>query len=385
MFFILRVKMKSVVTSGEYIQSLAGRKCFIPHPLPPALSLPQEIQRLIADIRGLLGEVKIYGQLLPSASVLIYGSLRREAIASSTIEGTVASPEELLQYESGRVGEREAVREVANYRSALERGVDSVRDSRLSLNMILGLHSELMRGVQGMELAGSLKSSQNFIGGTLNRSIDEAIFVPAPPERTRELLEQMLAYTNSEQIEDPIVQVALVHYQFETIHPFGDGNGRMGRLLIILHLMQLGILDKPLIYPSAYIEKHRDEYYASLQGVRDHANWLQWIEFFLRTLEAQAQETIRVSSKLLELRSQIRSDIPSRARSASVEAVLSSFFEEPISSPSDIAARVGLSYNTVRKSLESLENEGIVFRIPRHKRSASFGCAPLLKILFNES
>jgi Fic family protein len=195
----------------------------------------------------------------------------------------------------------------------------------------------------------------------------------------------MLAYMNSEHTEDPIVQVALAHYQFETIHPFGDGNGRIGRLLIILHLMQLGLLDKPLVYPSAYIEKHRDKYYSALQGVRDQAKWLDWIEFFLRTLKAQASETIRVSSKLLELRAKIRFENPSRIRSESIDAVLSSFFEEPVSTPSEIALRVGLSYNTVRKSLEILESEDIVFRISRHKRSALFGCAPLLKILFNES
>jgi Fic family protein len=268
--------------------------------------------------------------LLPNAELLIYSSLRREALASSTIEGTIASADELVRYQASQQSEREAVKEVANYGYALEWGVEQLKRRPLGEVLILGLHERLLHGVRGEAQAGRFKARQNYIGSHPDEAIEDAVFVPPPPESTIELIKDLERYINSENHEPRVVQCALAHYQCETIHPFHDGNGRVGRLLIILQMIQLGLLSAPLIYPSVYFERTREEYYRRLQEVRDRSDWNGWVNFFARGIKEQCRETIDFTQVILGLRKQMRDDIVGIARRAAVNEVLDVFFMEPV-------------------------------------------------------
>ncbi len=331
----------------------------------------------------LLGQVQAYRRLLPSVEVLIYGSLRREAIASSTIEGTVASADELVLYELQGTSSRSAVREVSNYAVALQRGQELINLRPISLNLILELHEVLLSGVRGQGVAGRLKVGQNHIGSRLNEPIELASFVPPPPELTESLMTDLELYINLDSRDPPLVQVALTHYQFETIHPFGDGNGRVGRLLMILQMMQLRLLDAPLVYPSVYIERTKSRYIDALQGVRDSGDWLVWIDYILEVLEAQARETLTIAEMLLELRERVRTDFAAGRRVVSVESALDAFFHAPVLTARELQQHMKVSYNTAKAAIDSLIEAGLVERLGDHARNRAFLCRPLFDLLFH--
>ncbi|RYG36792.1 Fic family protein [bacterium] len=376
------VKMKQGSASGETVLSLAGHSCFIPYLLPPKLELDVATHRRIGVVMHLLGQVQAYRRLLPSVEVLIYGALRREALASSTIEGTIASADELVLYEIQGVSERSAVREVSNYSSALQKGRELVRQRPITLNLILELHSTLLNGVRGQGAAGRLKIGQNHIGSHHGQSIEDALFVPPPPERTSDLMSDLEKYINLDPAEPPLIQVALTHYQFETIHPFGDGNGRVGRLVMILQLIQLGLLDDPLVYPSVYIERTRDRYIEALQGVRDRGDWQTWIEYFLEVMETQVRETLRVAELLMGLLDRVRLQLTDGRRAVSVERALNAFFHAPVLTAREVQEHMGSAYNTTRSALETLADAKIVERIGDRKRDQAYLCRPLFDLLF---
>jgi Fic family protein len=368
---------------GVREMSLQGYETFVPDPLPPQLSLSPAVERVVEDATHLLGQVEMCQTLLPNADLLTYSSLRREALASSTIEGTVASADELVRYEVSKASEREAPREVFNYAQALEWGVAQLDTLPIVSRLILGLHERLLQGVRGASSAGRFKEHQNWIGPYPNAPIEEAIFVPCAPEDTRNLIGILERYINVESGEPKPVQCALVHYQFETIHPFGDGNGRVGRLLIVLQLIQLGLLSAPLIYPSVYFERNRDEYYELLQKVREQGAWNEWIEFFVRGIKEQCNETLNFTQRILELRDELRQTIGNVRRRASLSAVLDAFFFDPTLSIQEIQDRANISsYHTVRTALEDLEGRDMVYEITGKQRGRVYACVPVLDAIF---
>ena len=321
--------------------------------------------------------------LLPNADLLTYSSLRREALASSTIEGTVASPDELVRFEISRSSEREAPREVFNYAEALQWGVAQLDTLPMVSRLILGLHERLLSGVRGASNAGRFKEQQNWIGPYPSAPIEEAIFVPCAPEDTINLIGMLERYLNLENQEPKLVQCALTHYQFETIHPFGDGNGRVGRLLIVLQLIRLGLLSAPLIYPSVYFERNRDEYYGLLQSVREQGLWNEWIGFFVRGVREQCSETIKFTQRILQLRDELHRGIDNVRRRASLSAVLDAFFYDPTLAIQEIQSQANISsYHTVRSALEDLESQSIVYEITGRKRGKVYACMPVLDAIF---
>jgi Fic family protein len=321
--------------------------------------------------------------LLPNADLLTYSSLRCEALASSTIEGTIASPDELVRFEVSKSSDREAVREVANYAHALEWGVEQLDRLPIVSRLILGLHERLMSGVRGASNAGRFKEHQNWIGSYPNAPIEDAVFVPCAPEDTLNLMCLLERYLNLESGEPKLVQCALVHYQFETIHPFGDGNGRVGRLLIVLQLIQLGLLSAPLIYPSVYFERNRDEYYRLLQEVRKQGMWNEWIEFFVRGVQQQCFETIKFMQSILQLREELHQAIGNVRRRASLLAVLDAFFHDPTLSVQKIEDQANIAYHTARSALDDLEQRGMVREITGRKRRRVYACIPVLEAIFS--
>lgn len=369
---------------GTYKYSLQGYHTFVPDPLPPQLSVSVELSHRIEQATHLLGQVEMCRTLLPNANLLIYGSLRREALASSTIEGTIASPDELIRFQVDHYSEREAVHEVANYANALAWGCQQIETHPLVSRFILGLHERLLQGVRGASSIGRFKDRQNYIGSYATDSIKDAIFVPPSPEDTLDLIASLERYLNLENSEPRIVQCALVHYQFETIHPFNDGNGRVGRLLIILHMIQLGLLSAPLIYPSVYFERHRTEYYQRLQNVRDHAAWNDWIDFFVQGIIQQCSETISFTRMILDLRQQLHKNIGNVRRRASLSMVLDAFFQEPVLSLRQIAQQANISINAVQAALDEFQERGIVYEITGKQKGRVYACRPVLQAIFGQ-
>jgi Fic family protein len=331
----------------------------------------------------LLGKVEMCRTLLPNANLLIYSSLQREALASSTIEGTIASPRELVLYQASQHSEREAVREVANYGEALTWGYEQLQKRPIGEVLIRGLHARLLSGVRGHTRAGAFKDQQNYIGTRSTDRIEDAVFVPPPPEAVSDQIASLERYINMPNEDARVVQCALVHYQFETIHPFHDGNGRVGRLLIILQMIQLGLLSAPLIYPSVYFERRREEYYQKLQNVRDEGRWDEWVHFFAKGISEQCSETISFTQTILDLRVHMQQEIGNVRRRASLNAVLDAFFQDPVLSLAEISGTAHLSRNAAQQALDELARREITYEITGKQKRRVYACGPVLRAIFN--
>ncbi|EFO81785.1 filamentation induced by cAMP protein Fic [Oscillochloris trichoides DG-6] len=319
--------------------------------------------------------------LLPNVDLLVYGSLRREALASSTIEGTIASVDELIRYQVTELSEREAVREVNNYARALEWGVAQLQHLPISSRLILGLHAILLDEVRGGQTAGIFKNRQNYIGSHPFEPIEHAVFVPPSPDDVPMLISDLERYINKTNQESRIVQCALTHYQFETIHPFNDGNGRVGRLLIVLQMIQLGLLTAPLIYPSVYFERTRQQYYACLQAVRDQSAWDEWIAFFARGMVEQCIETVTLTRTILDLREQFRTVGHARRR-ATLNQVLDAFFHEPVRTVRQICDYTKLNHTSIQPALDDLMALNIVYELTGKQKGRVYACRPVLDAIF---
>jgi Fic family protein len=370
---------------GVYKQSSQTYRTFYPNPLPPPLTLSAKAQRVVEEATHLLGQVEMCRTLLPNANLLVYSSLQREALASSTIEGTITSPDALIRYQVGQHPEDEVGHEVANYSQALTWGCDQLPKRPIAYVLIVGLHEQLLHGVRGSGAIGRLKDRQNRIGSDPREPIEAAVFIPPSPDDTVQLLGDLEQYINNQDNKEArVVQCALVHYQFETIHPFNDGNGRVGRLLIILHMMQLGLLSAPLIYPSVYFERQRSAYYDHLQAVRDKAAWHEWIEFFAQGIVDQCHETIAFTRTILALQDSLQSKAGIRKR-ATTTAVLNAFFNEPVLSVTAVAEQAHISYNSAQAVIAELEKGKIVRELTGKQKGRIFACDPVLDAIFNRN
>ena len=368
--------------SGTYIQSMGGYRTYIPQALPPDLSsIRPETEAQIEEATFLLGQAKMCRRLLPNANLLIYSSLQREALASSTIEGTIATPEQLVLFQLSHQSDRSEVREVANYEVALKTGVAQIAERELTVGFIRSLHHVLMEGARGGHAGGALKTHQNAIGNP-GDSLETAAFVPCPPERVGELMEELSRYLTGRNRERKVVQCALAHHQFETIHPFADGNGRVGRLLIVLQLIKLGLLDAPLIYPSVYFERTRKEYYAALQTVRDTGDWDGWLFYFASALVDSCNSTIRFTEAIRSLQDELQGRVADIRSRASVLQVLNALFEEPFQSVRDIADRLHVTPKTALTGVEILRSEGIVVEISGRSWKRMYACSAVLELIF---
>lgn len=383
--FFENAKRGVVGISGRYKRSREGYRTFVLHPPPQDLPLSGAVTRAVDEATHMLGQVETCHMLLPHADLLIYGSLRREALASSTIEGKIASPDELIHYQVYRQAARQDVREVANYVAAIEWGCEQLAHGHpLMLDLMRGLHGRLMHDIRCIGATGQLKDRQNHIGPP-GESIERATFVPPPPEDTPALMATLERYIGEENRDPRVVQCAIAHYQFESIHPFNDGNGRVGRLLIILQLMQVGLLSAPLVDPSVYFERTRDAYYGQLQSVRDRGTWDAWIGFFAEGIKQQCAETIALARTLLSLREQIRKEIGPVRRRATLSAVVDVFFREPVLTVSDIAKHAAMAYNSAQSALIDLQERGLVREITGKQKGRAYGCKPVLDVVFGRT
>lgn len=376
--------------AGRYVRQPTGYRAFIPASLPPVppVQVTGEIQRLLSEADRALGRLDGSIQTLPNPDLFVFMYVRKEAVLSSQIEGTQSSLNDLLAAEARILSPEQPrdVDEVVNYVRAMNHGLDRLHALPLSVRLIREIHAKLLSGVRGSQLTpGELRRSQNWIGPGGSTLMDAA-FVPPPPEEVPAALGDLEQFLHAPTDLPALLQIGLAHVQFETIHPFLDGNGRVGRLLITFFLCERGILQKPVLYLSHYFKKHRAAYYDHLQAVRDTGDWERWLIFFLRgviEVSAQATETAR---RILALREEHRAAVTTHLARAAANGhrVLEHLYERPIVSVSDIQNLLGTTYPAASNVVNRLATLGIVREITGYRRNRLFRYESYIQ-LFSET
>ncbi len=376
-------------TTGRYeTTSIVGEtiRAFIPNPLPPvpALELSGQRQHLLERATVALGRLDSVTLLLPDPNLFLYAYIRREAVLSSQIEGTQSSLAQLLLFEIEQAPgvPLDDVQEVSNYVAALNHGLKRLQeDFPLSNRLIREMHRILLSQGRGSDKTpGEFRRSQNWIGGTRPGN---AHFVPPPPGHVEECMAQLERFLyDSDNPYPTLIKAVLAHVQFETIHPFLDGNGRIGRLLIAFILHHDKLLSQPLLYLSLYFKQHRSEYYRLLGLVRTEGDWEAWLDFFLEGVEQIASNAVSTAKSLLSLFQQDEQSIQTLGRSASTTLrVFRMLSERPLVTLNLISELTGLSFPAASKSMQQLETLGIVREITGQQRNRVFAYQQYLSIL----
>jgi Fic family protein len=366
---------------GRRIRCQGGYQAYLPAPLPPRLAWSAGLVAALSQADRAIGRLAGEGRRLANPHLLIRPFVRREAVLSSRIEGTQATLGELLAAEAGVAVERspEDLREVANYVVALEYGVGRLGTLPLSLRLVRELHGKLLAGVRGNSATpGAFRRSQNWIGPA-GCTLKDASFVPPPADRLMECLGAWETFLHDDSLP-PLAHAALAHSQFEAIHPFLDGNGRVGRLLITLLLIAKGVLPAPLLYLSAYFEVTRQEYYARLLAVTEKGQGEEWLHYFFRGVTGQAEDALgriqRIDALLVRWREKLAgasSKLPWRA--------LDLFTENPFWTVNGLAARLGVAFTTAQRAIDQLESAGVVVLATEAKRNRVYCARAILDIL----
>lgn len=371
--------------SGAYRQQPTGYKAFLPSPLPPnpPIKIEGELQNLLSNADMSLARLDGLGHILPNASLFIAMYVKKEALLSSQIEGTQASLEDLFEFESGMKPENiNDVAEVVNYVKALSYGMDRLEEFPMSLRLIKEIHAVLMEGVRGGEKTpGEFRKTQNWIGPP-GCTLKDARFIPPPPHEAEAAMGALELYLHQPLQLPVLVDCALIHYLFETIHPFLDGNGRLGRLLITFYLHWKGVMAKPLLYLSYYFRKYRQEYYDRLNMVRDNGDFEQWIALFLKGVVVTADSAVESAKQILELQSRHRNLLWQKKISSPLAVgILEKLFYSPYVSVNDIARDFSISYQAASTLVTQLEGAGILKEITGRKRDKRYIYADYLQIL----
>lgn len=382
--------MKKVRETGELVScSVAEEKyqAFVPAALPPKPPVDMgQLSNLLASASAALGRLDGLAGFLPDIGLFIYMYVRKEALLSSQIEGTQSSFSDLLIHESevtpGAPAE-EDVQDVSNYIAALNHGLERMRDGfPLSLRLIREIHEILLsKGRGSTKMPGEFRRSQNWIGGPRP---SKARFVPPPPDRLKECLAALEKFLHADDDHLPIlIRAALAHVQFETIHPFLDGNGRVGRLLITLLLCNDGVLKEPILYLSLWFKTRRDEYYDQLQYIRDTGDWEEWINFFLRGVIETADQGVATARRILDLFDADQHKVEGALGKAAPSAlkILAHLRKKPIIAPKDLVVSLELTMPTINTALLNLEKAGIVQEITGRQRDRLFAYKSYLAIL----
>ena len=362
--------------SGTHLSQASGYKAFIPAPLPPnpPIVLEGNLQILLSRADMALARLDGLGQVLPNVNLFIAMYVKKEALLSSQIEGTQASLENLFAVELGDTPENiNDVEEVVNYVKALNYGLERLSEFPMSLRLIREIHAVLMSGVRGGEKTpGEFRKSQNWIGPP-GSTLKDATFVPPPPYEAEKALGELESYLHQPQTLPTLVDCAMIHYLFETIHPFLDGNGRLGRLLITFYLHWQGVMDKPLLYLSYYFKRNRQEYYDRLNLARESGDFEQWIAFFLQGVVTTADAAVETAKNILELQTAHR-DLLWQKKISSPYAVgiLERLFHTPYVSVNDLVEHFSMSYPTAAKVVEQLEEIGILKEVSGKQRDKRY-------------
>ena len=367
--------------SGRWIKTLTGYRAFHPDPLPPKLNWTPKLVRALSDADQLLGRLAGEGRRLPNPHLLIRPFVQREAVFSSRIEGTQSTLGELLASDAGAVVARspEDLREVGNYVAALEHGIARLKTLPLSVRLVRELHEKLMTGVRGHHATpGELRRSQNWIGPP-GSTLTQATYVPPPHEEMLDYLGAWEEFLHDESLP-PLVQTALMHYQFEAIHPFLDGNGRVGRLLITLLLMQRGVLPLPLLYLSAFFEATRRDYYDSLRAVTERSAWEDWLLYFLNGVARQSEDALSRAERINQQLDQWRKHVSGTGTGVALR-LLDLLGTNPFITVRKAEAQLGVAFNTAATALRRLVGLRIVKQVGDARRDRVYCAQALLDIL----
>ncbi len=362
--------------SGQYVAQPTGYKAFIPSPLPPnpPIKMDGPLHQLLADANIALGRLDTMGYLLPNIDFIIAMYVRKEALLSSQIEGTQASLEDIFEYESQNpVTNVHDIQEVVNYIKALNHGLMRIEEFPMSIRLIKEIHLILLSNNRGQEkIPGEFKRSQNWIGPP-GSAINTATFVPPPPVEALQAMGQLELFLHQENELPVLIACALIHYQFETIHPFLDGNGRLGRLLITFYLCWKKVMQKPLLYLSYFFKLHRQEYYDRLNLVRMQGDYEQWIAFFLKGIiwtSGSALDTIKNVLSIADKHKKLL--IQKKISSPLAIALLDYLFVKPLLSVQEIADQFQTSYPTAQTLTNQFVNLGILKEVTGRKRDRRF-------------
>ncbi|MGQ0592524.1 MAG: Fic family protein [Gammaproteobacteria bacterium] len=364
--------------AGTYRKQPAGYRAFIPAPLPPdpPIQLDGGLQAQLSTANLALGRLDGSIQTLPNPDLFVFMYVRKEAVLSSQIEGTQSSLQDLLAAEARLLSSEmpRDVDEVINYVRAMNHGLARLAELPVSVRLIREIHEHLLRGVRGSRLtSGELRRSQNWIGPG-GCTLNEATFVPPPPEVIPQALADLERFLHAPDDLPLLVKIGLAHVQFETIHPFLDGNGRVGRLLITFLLCEKGVLLKPVLYLSHYFKRHRETYYALLQKTRDEGAWEDWLAFFLDGVAEVSRQATETARRILALREAHRQSVTEQLGRAAGNGhrVLGSLYERPILSVNAVKELTGTSYAAANQLVERLVTIGVLREMTGRSRNRRF-------------
>lgn len=372
--------------AGRYVAQPTGYRAFMPAPLPPrpALDLSGKLSAQLSSADRALGRLDGAVLTLPNPDLFVFMYVRKEAVFSSQIEGTQSSLQDLLAAEAQLFDQNlpRDVDEVINYVRAMNHGLARLPTLPVSVRLIREIHAELMKGVRGGRLQpGELRTSQNWIGPA-GCTLNTASFVPPPHHAVAGFLGELEGFLHAADDLPPLVKIALAHVQFETIHPFLDGNGRVGRLLVTFLLTECGVLHKPVLYLSHYFKRHRQTYYEHLQAVRERGAWEDWLAFFLHGVIEVSAEATETARRILQLREQHRAAITTKLGRAAGNGhkVLESLFDRPIVRVSDVQQQTGTTFAAANGLVSRLVDLGVLDEMTGYARNRRFRYAPYIAL-----
>ena len=371
--------------SGAYIRQASNYRAFIPKPLPPkpAISLKGDMQGILSNADMSLARLDGIGRILPNIDLFIAMFIRKEALLSSQIEGTQASLEDLFELEfGGKPDNMNDVAEVVNYIAALNYGTKRLKSFPMSLRLFNDIHKVLMKGVRGgNKKPGQMRMSQNWIGPA-GCTLNEATFVPPPANEAKAAMGDLEKYIYADSKIPVLINCALIHYQFETIHPYLDGNGRLGRLLITFYLTWKEVLHRPLLYLSYYFKRLRQEYYDRLNLVRENGDYEQWISFFLKGIIETSDYAVDSARRILELQTRHRNLLwKEKISSPLAVGILEKLYSTPYVAVKSIAESFDISFQAASVLVSQLEKAGILKEITGRKRDKRYVYSEYLNIL----
>ena len=363
--------------SGRYLRQPGGFDAFVPDALPPAIDLDTDLALRLSEATHALGRLDGIAGSLPDRNIFLFTYIRREAVLSSQIEGTQASLMEVLEYEAAMKTQPQSidVREVLNYVAAVDFGLRRLQQLPVSRPLLCEVHAVLLKDVRGGEPAktpGEFRRSQNWIGGS---SPGTAMFVPPPPNEVDECFSQLERFLHDDRHRvPPLIRIGLAHAQFETIHPFLDGNGRVGRLLMSLWLSEKGLLRDPLLYISLFLKQHRETYYRLLQETRTSSNWRQWLAFFLEGVATVATEAAESAGKINMLRDELRDRIHAQMgrRAGNALRLLDHLFRSPGVTVDVVRRVIDASQPTALHLVDEFVRMDILREVTGQKRNRFF-------------
>jgi len=359
--------------------------CFDPKPLPPdpPLEIDDELLAALSSADRALARLDGATSTLPDPELFVYAFMRQEAVFSSQIEGTQASLDDLLEFEADQSlpGKSDDVADVVNYLGAMRWGREQLPTLPVSLRLIRGIHRRLLASGRGSEKSpGEFRRYQNWIGPA-GCSIGEAIFVPPAIPLMTQALSDWESFLHSARKTPPLIKCALAHAQFETIHPFSDGNGRLGRMIVTLLLCAEGILAQPVLYLSLFFKQYRDEYYARLQATRDAGDWESWLLFFLKGVIATSRAALRSAHRINRLREGMLANVSRNVRSNNGTPLIGVLFRKPYVSNTIVATALGVSFPTAAKLVQEFRDLGYLTNIGGAQRGKWYAFKPYLDIL----